>query len=143
MAEIGFSYLPRPVLNPQTNKLQEVFTPFIQIRLSIHHNNPSPHFDALVDSGADRNLFPLQLGELLEISFKKIKPRFISGIGNIELKAYPAKINIWINNIKYSSEADFSREQKTILLGREGFFSLFKSIRFDEKGKFLYIEFDK
>lgn len=140
MAKLGFSYLPRPVVNPNTKILEEVFTPFVLIRISVSRNNPTPSIDALVDSGADRNLFPLQIGELLGINFKKVKPKIIHGIGNIELKAYTAKINIWVNNIKYPTEADFCKEQQTLLLGRQGFFSLFKSIKFDEKGKFIYIE---
>jgi hypothetical protein len=87
----SFSYLPRPVLNPKTNILEEVFTPFVPTRLSLSRNNPTPFIDALVDSGADKNLFPMQIGELLGIDFKKIRPKIIHGIGNIELKAYPSK----------------------------------------------------
>lgn len=140
MAKTGYSYLPRQVINQKTNLLEEVFTPYIPIRLSVNHNNPTPIIDALVDSGSDRNLFPLQLGELLGINFKKIKPKIIFGIGDIQIKAYTANINIWLNNTKYLSEADFSLNQQTLLLGRQGFFNLFKAVIFAEKEKFLYIE---
>lgn len=40
----------------------------------------------------------------------------------------------------YKTEADFSPQQKAPLLGRDGFFNFFKSVKFDEKGQFVYIE---
>ena len=140
MASLGFSYLPRPIINPKTNQREEIFTPYVPIMLSTSHGNPTPLIDALVDSGSDRNLFPMQLADLLGISFKKIKPKIIHGIGGIAIKAYSSKINIWVNNEKYATEADFSLEQQTLLLGRQGFFNLFKKVTFDEKGRFLYLE---
>ena len=140
MASLGFSYLPRPIINPETKKREEVFTPYVSIMLSANHGNPTSLIDALVDSGSDRNLFPKQLGELLGISFKKIKPKIIHGIGGITIKAYSSKLNIWVNNKKYATEADFSLEQQTLLLGRQGFFNLFKKVIFDEKGRFLFLD---
>lgn len=140
MANLGFSYLPRPIINPRTKQQEEIFTPYVPIMLSVSHGNPSPLIDALVDSGSDRNLFPMQLGQLLGINFKKINPKIIHGIGNIQIKAYTSKINIWVHNKKYATEADFSLEQQTLLLGRQGFFNLFKKVTFDERGRFLYLE---
>lgn len=139
MAKLGFSYLPRPLIDSKKNLVQEVFTPYVPIRLSYGHGNPTRLIDSLVDSGADRNLFPIQLGELLGINFKKISPKIIYGIGNAQIKAYSSKINVWLNNTKYPTEADFSPNQQTLLLGRRGFFNLFKTLTFDEHGRFLYI----
>ena len=140
MANWGFSYLPRPLIDPKNKLAQEVFTPYIPIRLSVSHGNPTRLINALVDSGADRNLFPLQLGQLLGINFKKMDPKMIYGIGNSQIKAYTSKINIWVNNSKYSTEADFCSDQQTLILGRQGFFNLFKWLKFDERGRFLYLE---
>ena len=140
MARLKYPYLPRPVINQKTGKREEVFTPFVPVMVSINHANPTHPIDALVDSGSDRNLFPLQLGNLLGINFKKIKPKIIYGIGNIKVKAFTSKINIWLDNTKYSSEADFSLEQQVLLLGRRGFFDLFRKVTFSERGRFLYIE---
>lgn len=82
MVKLGFSYLPRPLVDSRGKLLKEVFTPYVPIMVSAGHGNPTRMIDALVDSGADRNLFPLQLGELLGINFKNIKPKIIYGIGN-------------------------------------------------------------
>ena len=140
MAKLGFSYLPHLRINPKTGKKEEVFTPFVPIKVSINNGEPTHLIDAIVDSGADRNLFPMSLATLLKIRFGKVKPEIIHGIGNIKIKAYSAKINIWVNNTKYESQAAFCKEQQILLLGRNGFFSLFKTVTFDEKGRFLYIQ---
>ena len=66
--------------------------------------------------------------------------KVIQGIGGVTITAYIGKINIWVGTKKYETEADFSPEQKLPLLGRNGFFNLFKSIKFDENRKILYIE---
>lgn len=141
MPKIKFSYLLLDKIDPKTGiKIGEILRPYALIRVSLGHGNPTKLIDALVDSGSDRNLFPYRLGEIIGINFKKIKPTFIYGIGNSKLKAYPAKINIWVDNKKYATEADFCHEQQTLLLGRSGFFNLFKLLSFDEKKSFLEIE---
>lgn len=136
----SFSYIPYTLLNIQTNEtIGQIFRPMITIRLSIGHGSITPAFDALADSGSDRNLLPARWGEILEINFKKIAPRTIRGIGGVHIKVYPAKINIWIVGEKYSTEADFSYEQKDPILGRKGFFDLFESVTFKEKERFTVI----
>ncbi len=140
MANLGFSYLPRLVIDASTNRKEEIFTPYVPIMVSHGYSNPTRLIDALVDSGSDRNLFPLQLGQMLGLNFKQIRPKIIFGIGGIQLKAYTSEINIWVNNKKYLTEADFCLEQQTLLLGRHGFFNLFKEVKFDEKGTFLYLQ---
>ena len=137
----GYSYVPQPFgIDPVTNKLVEIYRPVISIRISKDHGQISPLFDALIDSGSDRNLFPLRFATALGIQFKKIKPKQIGGIGKVIIDAYTEKINIWLGTKKYKTEADFSPQQQVPLLGRDGFFNLFKSIKFDEKGQFVYIE---
>ena len=141
MSRIGFSYFPRLIIDPITkHQVDEVFIPYIPIRLSIAHNNPTRLIDALIDSGSDRNLFPLSLGEMLGINFKKAIQKIICGIGDCQITAFTAKINIYVNNTKYVTEADFSPQQETLLLGRQGFFNLFKTVTFDENEKFTYLE---
>lgn len=116
-----------------------IFRPYIPFRVSLNHGNPSPHIDGLLDSGSDRNLFPLDLARMLGIDLKKCKPVTITGIGGIQIPSYTAQINIWINNEKYPTEADFSQNQQIPLLGRHGFFNLFPSIEFNENGRYVEI----
>lgn len=141
MARItGYSYIPQVYQNPSTNQFVQVYLPMIPIRLSTGQGQTSPYFDAVIDSGSDRNLFPITLATYLGINFKKTKPNKVYGIGENYINAYPAKINIWLGAKKYETEADFSTKQNIPILGRNGFFNLFKSVKFDEKGQFVYIE---
>lgn len=136
----GYSYYPQFFYDPKTGKKETVYLPTILIRVSNDQGTISYPFDALVDSGSDRNLFPLYFATYFGMQFKKIKPKKIYGIGENYIKAYPAEINIWLGTQKYQTEADFSIKQNVPILGRNGFFDLFKSIKFDEKGQFVYIE---
>lgn len=141
MAKIKYSYLVQDKLDPKTGtKIGYIMKPYIPIRLSFHHGNPTNNIDAMVDSGSDRNLFPKQWGDIVRINFSKIKPVQIFGIGGTSITAYSSKVNIWVDGKKYETEADFSSQQQTPLLGREGFFNLFKEVTFDENKQFFYID---
>ena len=136
----GYSYFPQFFYNPEAGENEAVYLPTIPIKISADQDIISKPFDALVDSGSDRNLFPLYFATYLGIQFKKIKPKKIYGIGENYIEAYPAEVNIWLGDQKYKTSADFSPKQKAPILGRDGFFNLFESIKFDEKGQFVYIE---
>lgn len=59
MAKISFSYFVQDKLDPKTKQvIGRILRPYIPIRLSLHHGNPTNYVNALVDSGSDRNLFP-------------------------------------------------------------------------------------
>lgn len=141
MAKISFSYFVEKITDPKTGKIiAQKVKPIIPIRLSVHRGNPSNFVNTLVDSGSDRNLFPKQWGDVLGINFRKIKPVQIIGIGNAIITAYPSPVNIWLDSKKYVTDADFSPQQQMPLLGRSGFFNLFKEITFDENNQYLHIE---
>lgn len=136
----GYSYIPQIYRDTKTNILTQIYLPMVSIKVSYTRALISPSFDALVDSGSDRNLFPMVLAKYLGIDFGKVKSKKIYGIGEGYIKAYPAKINILLGAKIYETEADFSNKQNIPILGRNGFFNLFRSIKFDEKGQFVYIE---
>lgn len=136
----GYSYVPQIFKDFKSQKFIQTYLPLIPIRVSNDQGQISPQFDALLDSGSDRNLFPISLAKYLGIDFEKSKPSRVYGIGNGHINAYPAKIILWLGNKSYEIEADFSQEQNIPILGRSGFFHLFKSIKFDERGQFVYIE---
>ena len=43
--------------------------PMVPIRIFLYQGQGSPSFDALVDSGSDRNLFPMVLARSLGMDF--------------------------------------------------------------------------
>lgn len=136
---ISFSYVGFYVKDHNTGEIiDQIFRPVIPIRISYGHHI-SRTIEALVDSGSDRNLFPAQIGEAIGINFRKVKPIFITGIGDKIIKAFPCRIKIFIGTDIYDTDADFSFEQRAPLLGRQGFFNLFNGLKFKEKNQFLDI----
>ncbi|MCX6706290.1 MAG: hypothetical protein NTV24_04295 [Candidatus Woesebacteria bacterium] len=131
-----FTYHPYPGKDLKTGEIVEVFRPTVPIVVS-SKGIPSWEIQALVDSGSDRNLFPAKLGELIGIDIKSGDKRPIQGIGNSNIDAYTHKIKIHIAGYSFETEADFSYEQQSLLLGRDGFFNFFKKIEFKEKEKYV------
>ena len=126
MARItGYSYIPKVYKNQDTNQFVQVYLPMVPIRISTDLRQISPSFDAVADSGSERNLFPMFVAEYLRIDFGKTKPNKVYGIGEDYIKVYPARINILLGTKSYKTEADFSHEQNIPILGRNGFFNLF------------------
>ncbi len=137
---LSYSYNPFSLINDKLNQIiGEIFRPMVTIKLSCDQSKSIIQFEALVDSGADENLFPAQMGEILGINFNGIKSETLTGIGGIKIKVYVTKIYIWILGERYSTKANFSYEQDEPVLGRKGFFDLFESVCFKEKERFTVI----
>ena len=134
------TYFPYISEDPKTGKKMEVFRPTIPVMIS-YDGNPSWDFQALIDSGADRNLFPAKLGESIGIDIRSGKKRSILGIGGYKIIAYTHKVKILCAGKSFDTEIDFSYEHEQPLLGRDGFFNLFKHISFSEKIKEMAFKF--
>lgn len=135
--ELTFDYIPIPRKDPKTQKIVgETYFPFIPIQL--HFKEAVRSFYALVDSGAERNLFPAELGELIGIKIKMGKLASIFGIGQHEIEGYTHVVNLSLGRItNFNTEVDFSFEQNVPLLGRNGFFDFFRSVSFRERRKII------
>jgi hypothetical protein len=132
---ISFSYTPFNI--PEVG---EKFRPVISIAIS-YGNTIFSGIEAMVDSGADKNLFPAWIGTRLGMNFNSSEySKIIYGIGGAQIKAFTQKVRLHIYKFSFDTEIDFSFEQQIPLLGRDGFFSLFKSIKFKEGERFLDIE---
>lgn len=132
--EFSVTYYPYPQVNPKTGKVSDVFRPTVPIKVSYGSKVTTP-FQALVDSGSDRNLFPSEIGKILGIPVKKGMLRPIFGIGKAKISAYTHKVLLNFEGWSFEVEVDFSDEQKIPLLGRFGFFDQFKRVLFREKKK--------
>lgn len=136
MKFLEFPYQPYPVKDPTTGKITgEVFRPTIPVRLSYKHQFFPYPFDALVDCGSDRNLFPADIGKVLKIKVKTKKPKKIEGIGRNIITAYTHNVTILVAGRRIKTFIDFSYEHPTPILGRNGFFNYFKRVIFDESAK--------
>lgn len=135
--ELTFAYIPIPRKDPNTQKIiGETYFPFVPIQLSF--KGATRGFYALVDSGAERNLFPAELGEAIGIEVKLGKETSIFGIGQHEIEGYTHVVNLRLGSIaNFDTEVDFSFEQDVPLLGRKGFFDFFRSVSFRERRKIM------
>lgn len=136
----SFPYIGLPIRNPATKiLLGTIYRPLIPIQIGFNAKQ-SLLFEALVDSGADKSLFPLDIGTQIGIDFSTLKPQKAKGIGGKIVTTYSAQIDLKIKNQTFITQADFSREIDYPLLGREGFFDLFSKIEFQNKKKKLIFE---
>ncbi len=134
-----FTYFPYPHLDPSTGKEIEVFRPTVPIQIS-YKDKVTTSFQALIDSGSDRNLFPAEIGELVGLDIKKGETRPIHGIGGVKISSFTHEITLYIEKCKFVTMVDFSYEQQVPLLGREGFFSLFKRVDFNHRKKEVHFK---
>ena len=141
MRDVIFYYIPDIYTDISTGKTIEILRPKIPVRLSANFNTSKVLIDCLFDTGSDRNLFPADWGRSLGLKIEKGKKVKIGGIGNKELIAYTHKVALHIQGNKIITEADFSNEQNTPLLGRIGFMDKVEEIIVNERKRYIKISF--
>ncbi len=128
-----FPYLPEILINPITKEKDIVYRPFIPINIA-HNGNwlsvVSGGFlkavNALVDSGADHNVAPMDIAKMLKISFEGVTPYKVHGIDGIGIDTFFVPISIAIGGQVFETFMGFAREVKEVLLGGQGFFNQWK-----------------
>ncbi len=131
MPVISYDYFPTPHL--KNGKLIAIYTPVVALKLSANYKMYPYSIKCLVDSGADFNLFPADIGEKLGLKIKKGEKVEHIGIGNVGITAYAHPVKIFVKEYSFKSEIHFSYDHKIPLLGREGFFKYFKKVIFNQK----------
>ncbi|OGD84505.1 hypothetical protein A3B51_02365 [Candidatus Curtissbacteria bacterium RIFCSPLOWO2_01_FULL_41_18] len=132
MKTYKFYYTP---LLQRDKKGKNIYVPKPIINLAINFKKSNPlSFWFLIDSGADHNLFPGYLGDLLNINVKKGEKRTVRGIGNIEIESFFHEgIGVFIEGHKIETNAYFSYQQQIPLLGQSGFFDKCDKVLFNRK----------
>ncbi len=139
MSKLVFPYFEAVAKTPK-GKIIKIFRPIIPVRLCWKHQLTKTLINALVDSGADRNLFPAVIGELmLGIKIEKGKKIIHSGIGGIKIEAFVHPVKIYLKGCCFTTEVDFSYHQEIPILGRSGFFRHFQKVIFKEIKKELIL----
>jgi len=87
--------------------------------------------DALVDSGADCNMAPLELAEYFNISLDKYPKKIFFGIDpNSPVETYVVPVHLKFGGHKIDSIMCFGGSPACPLLGQKGFFDKVKRIDF-------------
>ena len=121
-----------PVTNNVGKKIGEIARPIIYLSLNYKHGKMFGPVGAIIDSGADFNLFPADVANILGINLKKGIERVNEGIGKKRVKTYRhSGIKMFVEGHSFETTIDFGEEITVPLLGQQGFFDKFKAITFN------------
>ena len=123
-----FPYLKLPSVDP---KLKWVARPYIQIKLTGLKDYRIGY--ALIDSGADRCLFNIEIAEKIGLDLTEAPEEIFGGIegGKLIVKLHKIKIQIVGMSEEIEVIAGFVKSSGvTAILGQEGFFDRFR-IKFE------------
>ncbi|MDP2736842.1 MAG: hypothetical protein Q8O59_03660 [bacterium] len=103
------------------------------IPVEISYQDRSVRYEVLVDSGADKNIFDAEIGEILNIDIEKGERGQVGGITGVlqTLYAHPVEINV--GGYKYKTKVAFLRNMPAFgygVVGQLGFFDFF-IVKFD------------
>jgi hypothetical protein len=121
--------------------------PIIPVRIS--YKTSSINTPALIDSGADFNVFPLSIAKDLGLDLNLDKPVIFGGVGDKspKLTGYLAVVDLMIfnkgKNIKFSTPVVFTESIPSngfSLLGETGFFDHLSRISFLYKQGKVWLE---
>jgi len=105
----------------------ELLKPIIPIGLLF--NGKRIRHEALIDSGADFNIFNAEIGELLGINVRAGKKVQFSGIAGEPFEVYLHNLTLEVGGWQYKITSGFSYEISPYgfgILGQKGFFDLFR-----------------
>lgn len=130
----------KPVELPKSDAFLErhfAFRPIIPIFFKAPNGDRKIGYEALVDSGADYNIFPAQIGEIIGLDIKSGKIDYFGGVGGGKYEAYFHKVKITVGGWEYAVDCAFSYDIAPWghgIVGQEGFFDIFV-IKFDYQKK--------
>ncbi len=105
----------------------ELLKPIIPIGLLL--NGKLIRYEALIDSGADFNIFNAEIGELLGLNVRAGKRKEFSGIIGKPFEVYFHNLTLEVGGWQCKIIAGFSYEISPYgfgILGQKGFFNLFR-----------------
>lgn len=141
MPVLTYEFLPDIFENPRTKKRGVIYRPYVLIKLGNGNKWNKNFIKALVDSGADTNLFPTEFAKEIGLNYKTGMYRRILGIGKQEIESYINFVKLKIKTKELETVVQFSENVQTPLLGREGFFNYFERITFNVKKRFLELKY--
>ena len=130
-----FPYRKINLQNPFNSK-KFILRPIIPF--SIKCKDKALRFEALIDSGADFNIFPIEIAKKLGITLKNSDSISFTGVGGNIINGIKADVLLEIGSQKIQAIVVFAPVDSGIL-GQYGFFDLFK-VNFDLKNKIIKVD---
>lgn len=125
--------------SPASKKRIVILRPVIPVMLI--YNRTIVGYQALIDSGADYNVFDGGVAQVLGIRLTSGHKRQIAGIGGSKIKGYEHRVVLRVGDSQYSAKVIFSKEipQHSFgVLGNQGFFDQF-NVNFNYRKKFIEV----
>lgn len=117
-----FKYRKINLKDPFSNK-KYLLRPIIPV--SLQFKDKSIHYEALIDTGADFCIFPIELANTLGINLNLDRIIYFSGIGGQPLKGFITDVILRVGEINISTKIVFAESGSTRVLGQRGFFDHF------------------
>ena len=131
-----FPYIKTPPADPRRKWISRPIIP-----ITLFGPKGSVNVDALIDSGADKSLFHIELGKEIGLNCKECRKEIFSGIAGKKIIAYVCKVQLQIRGIDKKIEllAGFADAPGIFaILGQDGFFDAFK-IKFERNHNIIEI----
>lgn len=123
-----FKYRKTSITAP-FSKRQILVRPIIPI--SLQSGEGSLRYEALIDSGADFSIFPLEIAKKLGVNLKKDKKIYFSSATGDLVKGVISKIKLDLGEESFETEIVFADlAEQAGILGQYGFFDKF-IVKFD------------
>lgn len=137
-----FYYTKLPILDSHGKKVGEVARPIIEIIIKYKRGEMVGPIAALIDSGADYNLFPSYMCQSLGINLKSGQKFSVRGVSGDKIITYRHfGIRIFVEGDAVDTFIDFSDFYHEIpILGQQGFFDKFRSVRFSRSKEEIVLE---
>lgn len=130
-----FAYAKEPLVDLRGKLTGIAYRPVIDVVLINGENRVG--YRALVDSGADHNLFPGVVADVAGLTFDGKDVLEFTGIGGAKVKAYGAETELEIGGVRFRAKVYFSAklpENGRAVLGQVGFFDKFRvKFEYDKK----------
>lgn len=127
VSRLEFSY-KEFVVSPFPSSKRTVVLYRPMIPLILLYQRKYVQFEALIDSGADYNIFHADIAIYLGITLKKGSKRKLSGIGGKVITGYEHQITLRLRDFAYHAPVTFSADipvNTLAVLGNKGFFDRF------------------
>ena len=137
---VEFSYSDIPVKALATSKRSILISRPI-IPVTILYKSRFVQYQALLETGADYNVFHADIADYLGINLTKGKTMKIAGIGGDSIKGYKHNVEMKVGRNLIMTTIVFSRQipdNAIAVLGNQGFFDHF-SVTFNYKAKTISI----
>lgn len=131
-----FKYRKINLKDPFSNK-KYILRPIIPV--SLKYEDKSIHYEALIDTGADFCIFPIELANTLGINLNPRRIIYFSGVEGEPLKGFISDVIFSIGEINIHTKIVFSESGSTRILGQKGFFDHF-DVKFSYQKQIIQIE---